>query len=883
MFTPFCFTSKIDPQIRLQEIRPQQPPTDRLLQGRLEIKVNDVWGTVCDDFWNDTSSHVACHQLGFPAAVLFRTAGESNAGSGRIVLDDVRCDGNERYLTLCDHKDETDCSHLEDITLVCSADPVAGISVPKWQTEPITCNDWRAVCAGNCYSGCGSPSLIEAVGTGRNNFKVTIIALNLNHHRQFQLDGFNLNLMTIYAQNVIIDNGLTLTYDLTVVTRRLDLHSDHLLDRTPETDCYGFQSIVVNSNKYYYFVKNYNGHTLTVFAELLRVDAEECINLQTVDNIEFPGFTSRLISMSVACVDILATDLTDTQVCLDSVIVDTAQFVYRQSAFSAHATMAHDVETKLNRQKSSSKFVPTLSSNTYKDILNTYDVDLQEINDDIERLEENEENLNNKIEFLELMEQKAKDVQVARRVAYNTGVFELEVSKLTMDGIRKKVGELQKDLKKVQKKFENDVKKYKRKQAAKSIFGFFKAIATIVVGVVTGNPGLIVAGVASTLNQVIDLVILIETINGLEQTIDDVIDHLNGRYDMTAEQLEYSKENIVKVAELRSKITEWETLENVAEGLLGVGTVTELASAGEYRRIVTDVATYGKALTEEAVRNAELLLEKLEEKTWLDVSAKEVERLGNILKDKATLQQNFLLVQSEIEYQSYLLKYNLINIMHTYCQSVFYYQFHDCSTSIKPSLTDSLLLLRHKISRANREHITNMEDFQSGKPQTFNIPITLVDHPDCRRGSRHTTLKNCPVWYFRQNKEVTVNFNYMNSNLSFTNYDRVRVKSVRVYLDGAVGKRVNIKVYTSGVFMDRFQGNYYDFVGLQFRQAFEYKNKDKTITIKGVLDDDQQTYFQMTTPFTTWTISATSSRNANLDVSRVTSIRIEMTGSAIGA
>ncbi|XP_006891410.1 PREDICTED: uncharacterized protein LOC102863260 [Elephantulus edwardii] len=124
--------------------------------GRLEVKFQGEWGTVCDDGWDSSDAAVVCRQLGCPS--VFTGTGRVNAseGVGPIWLDNVSCQGHETAVWNCRHRDwgKHYCHHNEDAGVTCSG---------KFAKRDIPCSGRVEVKHGDLWgSVCDSDFSLEA-------------------------------------------------------------------------------------------------------------------------------------------------------------------------------------------------------------------------------------------------------------------------------------------------------------------------------------------------------------------------------------------------------------------------------------------------------------------------------------------------------------------------------------------------------------------------------------------------------------------------------------------------------------------------------------------------------------------------------------------------
>ena len=92
-------------------------------EGRVEVFIDNQWGTICDSLWSIEDANVVCRQLNYSGADLVQVAGQFGRGRGDIMFTNMQCTGMERNLSTCQYDQVNDirCDHSRDAGVICTS------------------------------------------------------------------------------------------------------------------------------------------------------------------------------------------------------------------------------------------------------------------------------------------------------------------------------------------------------------------------------------------------------------------------------------------------------------------------------------------------------------------------------------------------------------------------------------------------------------------------------------------------------------------------------------------------------------------------------------------------------------------------------------------
>uniref|UniRef100_A0A3Q4N0K9 SRCR domain-containing protein n=1 Tax=Neolamprologus brichardi TaxID=32507 RepID=A0A3Q4N0K9_NEOBR len=181
--------------------------------GRVEIYYNNIWGTVCDDYWDLKDAQVVCRQINCGTALEAPRSALFGAGTGQIWLDNVGCSGNESSLIECKYNQfgTNNCGHQQDAGVICS-DLIrlvgSGSTRCSGRVEIFHNNSWGTVCDDNwdlndaqvvcrelnCGTALGAPPFAQfGAGTGQIWLDNVTCSGNENSLTECQHSGFGSN------------------------------------------------------------------------------------------------------------------------------------------------------------------------------------------------------------------------------------------------------------------------------------------------------------------------------------------------------------------------------------------------------------------------------------------------------------------------------------------------------------------------------------------------------------------------------------------------------------------------------------------------------------------------------------------------------------------
>ena len=245
---------------------------------------------------------------------------------------------------------------------------------------------------------------------------------------------------------------------------------------------------------------------------------------------------------------------------------------------------------------------------------------------------------------------------------------------------------------------------------------------------------------------------------------------------------------------------------------------------------------------QDSIRIYQIQLEKMTQKIARDEAMEQL-AFGRILDSKRSLYQ----------------------AMEAYIRAFTYFTLNDKEgPSLLPKITDDIPSFANKIQRITGTWLTDIS--LGAAPQSMKLPVHL-DPGD-----------------MEVDADGNYNFTMDHSNPAFSDFHRIRLSKIRVYLEGYEGAgAVSVNIRSSGNYDDKGEGGrVLSFISQPFIKNFVYdmENEDDPIVDADVIDRFERDFFQPT-PFSHWSFRFKTRDGQQITTDQMSAIRLELHGNTI--
>ena len=307
---------------------------------------------------------------------------------------------------------------------------------------------------------------------------------------------------------------------------------------------------------------------------------------------------------------------------------------------------------------------------------------------------------------------------------------------------------------------------------------------------------------------------------------------------------------------------EWEIFRDKVIEMMAPAIEEGIGGAVEYKLALLGLTSYGKSLNRaqaELIRTGQELSRLLLQEA---MNTRQARRMAEYIEDMTKAKEpNEEMMRWLLERYGTVKRWLLLALQN-YNDAFRYWALEE--PAAKPGFNHSVAEIQEALGNIIRTESGVLQKFRP-VPQSFhNYPVIVKDAQALEA--------------FKKTRRLAIDIPLDNG--TFAKNERVRLREMKVWLEGVASvDPVRLFISSSGTYADRYKGKNFAFAtSWPVEWSFRYMAAGREIQMSAAFDEQFRAFYFEPTPFTTWTVSAS---DPNLDLSGLSRIVLEFSGSAI--